>query len=195
MIDINCVLYRNVLLEISSAWRTKYRMHVLYEKLCILLSIIVVTKYFTLIGCMPKVLAHYFRIYSTVSILLSDVLQTQYRQVADNTSALSIFLDLNISWLKTVVKMLTFSQISLRIFDSLSIEDLPTDAESLVDYVYSKSCKAVDWNAVLTPQFCQQVTREECIAIKEQGNVCGLLNYSVLVPCNVHWKRAFLLEL
>ena len=67
--------------------------------------------------------------------------------------------------------MLTFSQISQRIFNSLDIEDLPTDAESLVEHVYSKSCQAVDWNTALTRQFCQQVTREECLAIKEQGMI------------------------
>ena len=84
--------------------------------------------------------------------------------------------------------MLTFSQISQRIFDSLSIEDLPNDAETLVEHVYSKSCQAVDWNTALSRQFCQQVTIEECLAIKEQGMI-------VYVCYWIHWTRAFLLEL
>ena len=67
--------------------------------------------------------------------------------------------------------MLTFSQISQRIFKSLDIEDLPTDAESLVEHVYLKSCQAVDWNTAFTRQFCHQVTREECLAIKAQGMI------------------------
>lgn len=67
--------------------------------------------------------------------------------------------------------MLTFSEIHQKIFDQLSIEDLPKELEPLLQSISSTANSVVDWENALSIKCCRAagVTKEVCLGLKDLG--------------------------